>query len=228
MPSIRWGWSSESAEHAPELARARQRPHQQVGVVTPRGIGELDPVPLDLLAGWVVDLDGGPALHPRTRLTVRAQAPGPDPPGEALVAEGEPQGHHLVIEGGRPHVRVVFEAQLQVGDELVEGIGTRPPTFPGNPFPVRWSRIVRLSRPRCRAMAEIDHPCLRSAFASTSSSPVNMESASSWACGLDTTSLRRGPPSVVDPQVTRDSQVGNFDEQVWGEFNERGHLYSSS
>jgi hypothetical protein len=39
---------------------------------------------------------------------------------------------------------------------------------------------------------------------------VNMERVSSWAWGLDTTSLRRGPPSVVDPQVTKEFTGGEF------------------
>ena len=61
-------------EDAPELARARQRAHQQMGVVAPGGLGQLDPVPLDLLARRVLDLDGGPALDAVARLAVRAQA----------------------------------------------------------------------------------------------------------------------------------------------------------
>ena len=52
-------------EDAPELARARQRADQQMGVAAPGGLGQLVPVPLDLFAGRVLDLDGGPALHAR-------------------------------------------------------------------------------------------------------------------------------------------------------------------
>jgi hypothetical protein len=39
-----------------------------------------EPVPLDLLAGRVVDLDRVAALHPRARLAVRAE------PSEAYLA----------------------------------------------------------------------------------------------------------------------------------------------
>ena len=60
-------------EDAPELARARERAHQQMGVPAPGGFGQLVPVPLDLFARRVLDLDGGPALDAIARLAVRAQ-----------------------------------------------------------------------------------------------------------------------------------------------------------
>ena len=66
-------------EDAPELARARERSHQQMGVPAPGGLGQFDPVPLDLFARRVLDLDGGPALDPVARLAVRAQRMGRRP-----------------------------------------------------------------------------------------------------------------------------------------------------
>jgi hypothetical protein len=52
-------------EDAPELARARQRPHQKMGVTAPRGLGQLVPVPLDLLWGAAeYAADGAAASDP--------------------------------------------------------------------------------------------------------------------------------------------------------------------
>ena len=42
---------------------------------------------------------------------------------------------------------------------------------------------------------------------------------------MDTTILRRGPLSVVDDQSTESSGLGNFSEQVWSVFSERGQCF---
>ena len=44
------------AEHAPETARVRQRADQHERRLAPRGVMQLEPVPLDLLPGRVLDL----------------------------------------------------------------------------------------------------------------------------------------------------------------------------
>ena len=68
---------------------------------------------------------------------MRAQLVGPQPPGEALVAEGEPQRRDLVIERARPHVRVLREARPQIGDVLDERIGCGASALAGNPLSVQ-------------------------------------------------------------------------------------------
>ena len=45
------------AEHGPEAAGVRQRADQHERRLAPRGDRQLQPVPLDLLAGRVIDLD---------------------------------------------------------------------------------------------------------------------------------------------------------------------------
>jgi hypothetical protein len=124
-------------EHPPELPRARKGPEKQMGVVSPGGFWQFVPVPLQLFAGRVLDLDRGPALHPRTRLAVRAQVVAAKPPGEALVAQGESEGRDLVEQSTSPHVLVLGEAGPQVGDVLVERVWPRPPPFPGDPLAVQ-------------------------------------------------------------------------------------------
>jgi len=44
---------------------------------------------------------------------------------------------------------------------------------------------------------------------------------------LDTTSLGRGPPSVVDCQSTESSGLEDFSEQVWQVLSERGQSCDS-
>ena len=67
-------WSSDSASTPADPARVRQRAQQHVRGAAPRRPAPLEPVPLDLLARRVVDLDRVAALHPRARLAVRPQA----------------------------------------------------------------------------------------------------------------------------------------------------------
>ena len=124
-------------EDAAELARARERPHQQMGVVAPRSFWQFDPVPLDLFARRVLDLDGGPTLDARTRLAVGTELVGAQAPGEALVAEREPEGADLVIEGACPHVGVLGEAGSQIRDVLDEGVGFCASALAGHPLAIQ-------------------------------------------------------------------------------------------
>jgi hypothetical protein len=68
-------------------------------------------------------LDRGSALHAGTRLAMRAQLVGAQSTSEALVAKGEAESGHLVIQGTRPHVGVFFEPGEQIRDVLGERIG---------------------------------------------------------------------------------------------------------
>ena len=123
-------------EATSELSRTRQRADQQVGVAAPGGFWQLVPVPLDLFARRVLDLDGGPALDAVTGLAVRAQLASAQTSGEALVAEREPERRHLVIEGGGPDMGVLSEALAQIEDERLEWVGFSPPTLAGDTCPV--------------------------------------------------------------------------------------------
>ena len=91
-----------------------KRAEKHVGRCPPRCVAPFEPVPLDLLAGGMVDLDGVSSLHASTRLAVRAQAPYPDLADEARVAERVAEGDDLVIERTGPHVAVVGEPKPDV------------------------------------------------------------------------------------------------------------------
>ena len=68
-------------QHAADLARVRQRAQQHVGRRAPRSVAPLEPVPLDLFARWVVDLDGVAALDARAGFAVRPE------PGQPHLAD---------------------------------------------------------------------------------------------------------------------------------------------
>jgi hypothetical protein len=137
MASIRWAWSSDSAKTPRNLPEHGSEPHQQMCVAAPGGFGELVPVPLDLLARRVLDLDGGPAFDAVTRFTMRAQRMETQTAREALVAEGEPEGCHLVIEVGGPDVRVLAQTLAQIRHERLKRVGFRSPAHAGNSCPVQ-------------------------------------------------------------------------------------------
>jgi len=50
----------------------------------------------------------------------------------------------------------------------------------------------------------------------------------SEALAMTPKSFGRGPPSVVDSQFTEDSEVMDFNEQVWRVLRERGHRRSAT
>ena len=60
-------------QHAADLARVRQRAQQHVGRRSPRSVAPLEPVPLDLFARWMVDLDGVASLDAGAGLAVRPE-----------------------------------------------------------------------------------------------------------------------------------------------------------
>jgi hypothetical protein len=65
-----------------------------VGVFSPWSLRQLVPVPLDLLAGRVLDLDGGPALHAGARLAVRPKLVPAKPSREARIRCLQRLTHH--------------------------------------------------------------------------------------------------------------------------------------
>jgi hypothetical protein len=44
-------------EHSAGATRVRKRPQEHIGRLSPRGLAPFEPVPLDLFAGGVIDLD---------------------------------------------------------------------------------------------------------------------------------------------------------------------------
>jgi hypothetical protein len=70
-------------------------------------------------AGWKISTVSR-TLHRVTGLTVGPQAGRADLANQRRVAEWGTQGLHLVVQGTGPDVRIVTEALLQVGDELIQ------------------------------------------------------------------------------------------------------------
>ena len=114
-----------------------QRAEEHVGRCSPRCVAPFEPVPLDLLAGGMVDLDGVSALHPPTRLAVRAQTTDPDLADEARVAERVAEGDDLVIERTGPDVAVVGEPKPDVVLDHRQRVGCRAPAHPGLALPAQ-------------------------------------------------------------------------------------------
>src|SRR6266700_3867036 len=87
---------------------------------------------------------------------------------------------------------------------------------PGSRSPFRSARIVLRSRPRCRAMAEIDHPRLLNACASTSS-PLEIMGRDSFPLLAWTPTTWGEPPSVgrISAATPEGSGVGSFSDRVW-------------
>lgn len=109
-------------EPGSEPARVRQRANEHVGLLTPRCIVELKPVPLDLLTRRVLDVDMRASVGRRARLAVRAQLPVAELTGEGLVAALVPECHQLVEQRGRPHVLIISQPLTHVRLEPIERI----------------------------------------------------------------------------------------------------------
>ena len=116
-------------DDAAGAARARQRTEQHVGGPAPGGLTALEPVPLDLVAGRVLDLDGVPAGHARARLAVGPQADQADLASEGGIAAGVTELADLVEKRARPYVRVVDEPGRQVRDEPLQCALLGPPAY---------------------------------------------------------------------------------------------------
>src|ERR1700730_17285292 len=81
---------------------------KHVDVVAPSR-GQRQEVPLGLLAGRVLDLDGRASLDTLARLAVWAQQVPPNLVGEPLVAPLVPEIADLVVESTGPDVGVLLE-----------------------------------------------------------------------------------------------------------------------
>src|SRR6266571_3159723 len=90
---------------------------------------------------------------------------------------------------------------------------------PGSRSPFRSARIVLRSRPRCRAMAEIDHPRLLNACASTSSPLEIMGGGAPSGCWLGHQQPGGSPPPLGGfPQLSRRDQGWGVSVIESGEF----------
>lgn len=136
-------------EHRPALARVGQRPDQQVRLGRPGRAGELQPIPLDLLARLVGDLDRRPPPHPRTGLTVRPQCAAAELAGEDLVAPVVTERSELVVERRGPQMGVFPEALAGVRLERGEVVGH------GGPAPPRPALTGQIGPDRLSVAAQV-------------------------------------------------------------------------
>jgi hypothetical protein len=77
------------------------------GRPSPAGLAPLEPVPVDLVARGVLDLDRVPAGHARAGLAMGPQPGLAQLAGEGRVAAAIAELDHLVIRRARPHVWVI-------------------------------------------------------------------------------------------------------------------------
>src|SRR5262249_9956810 len=124
-------------EDRAHLARMRERPHQQVRFPAPGRLLELEPVPLDLLARRVLDLDRGPPLDPGAGLAARPEAAPADLADEGDVAARVAQRCDLVVERRAPQVRVLDQPLAHVRLEAGEVNGDRAAAHPRYPLPAQ-------------------------------------------------------------------------------------------
>lgn len=101
----------------------RQHAHQDRRRGAPGRVGQLQVVPLRLIAGVVRDLGRGAPFDARTRFAARTQFSLADLSGQGLVAGVKAQRAQLAQQDLGPHVRVVGETLTQVGLEGNERIG---------------------------------------------------------------------------------------------------------
>jgi hypothetical protein len=166
------------AEDAAEAAGVRQRAEQHERRLTPRGVVQLKPVPLDLLARRVLDLDpdrvaaavlAHPAHGPQLQATQLTH--------ERRIGAVEPGVDELAVKHRRVDVRVIDEPCRQIVAKRLRQLGARPRRTPTGR--ARYLRIVLRSRPVCRAIAATVQPRARRAWISTSSSSVSIPQGSS-------------------------------------------------
>jgi len=119
-------------------------------------------------------------------------------------------------------VRVLLEPLAQIGDERLVPVRFLSPSLAGCALPSRCLRTVSRLLPRCRAMAEIDQPCSRSAVASMSSFPVNIGRSPSVALVWTPQASEGGHPRwwIVSPPRAQDWKISM--SRIWQVFSERG------
>jgi hypothetical protein len=185
----------------------RQRPDQQVRGLAPAPVlgrvGQLDPVPLGLLPGRVLDHRDRPALDRDAPLARHPQTPDPQLPGQRRVRAGVAEPEQLVEQGRGPQVRVVLEALSAVRLERLERVRdgplARPRLAAGQvrpdrltvPAQVRSDRRDRPPLPAQRVYVDVFLPCEHEQRGS-----------------LDELVSGQRPPASKEPHRTRRSHTG--------------------
>jgi hypothetical protein len=108
------------ADHRAQAAREGQRADEDVGGLAPRRLGELQPVPLDLLAGLVDQLHGRAVPAGAARLAARAQPLSAQRAHERHIRTLESELGDLAKQHGPVDVRVVGQARDQVVAERLQ------------------------------------------------------------------------------------------------------------
>jgi hypothetical protein len=145
-------------------AGVRQRAEQQMrlpGEAPGRGwVGQLQPIPLRLPTGRVLDDLPVASLRSRARRTPRPQLVPAHPGGERLIRAGVAQLDDLVEQRGQPQVRIVSQPLTAVVDEL------RQPLRPRRRPLTRTARAVQIGADGLAVMTGVggdraDRPPLR-------------------------------------------------------------------
>jgi len=122
-------------QHAAPASGVGQRPDEQVRVLAPapvRGrVGQLDPVPLGLLTGRVLDHRDRATLGRGARLARRTQPPGPKGAGHRRVRAVVAQLEQLVEQRRGPQVRVIPQPLPAVRSERLERVRAAARPDPG-------------------------------------------------------------------------------------------------
>lgn len=127
------------AEHGAPAAGVRQRANQDVGRLAPGRVGQLEPVPLDLLPGRVIDLcRRRPAATLLADQAHRPQLQTPQLPDQRRIGPVEPGRGELVKQRHRRQVRIVDEPRLDVAAKRLHA--TRRPLAP---HPGRTGEVLR-------------------------------------------------------------------------------------
>ena len=193
----------------------RQRAEQHVGRPAPGGPAALEPVPLNLLAGRMLDLDGVPALHPR-HASQCGRSPRSRLAGEARVAErcsraGPPRHRgRWPRRGGSSTNR-----SRTYSSTTAQRVGDRRPAHPGLAFAVQIGPDGLAVATQVAGDGR-DRPApFFNACASTSSPCVSMTGGSLRAGWRRNRQPRRGPARIGGPSgPTRRSRVGNFSDHL--------------
>lgn len=194
------------AQHRPPHPRMRERPDEQVRGLAPPPllgrVGQLEPVPLGLLARRVRDDRDGAAPGRRARLTRRAQPPRAQLPRQRRIGPVVAQLEQLVVQRAGPHVRVIAQPPRAVRLELLERVRPRARAHPR--LPTRQVGPDRLAVPAQMPSDRADRPApLPQCMYLDVVLPCEHEQRGSFVL----VSGQR-PPASKEPHLTRRSHAG--------------------
>jgi hypothetical protein len=178
----------------------------------------------------VRNLDGVPAEHPGAGLAARAQPRQPQLPGEAHIRAPISQPRHLVIQRGRPDVRVVGKPGGRVGRERRQRIRRRADPDPRLALPLQvgtnslavTAKMASDRRHRPPASCQSMNLHIFSLCEHRAGAPSDD--------GLDTVRLE-GAPAPVSGRQSRHAeahQLGRFSDRRWGDSGDRRHSHRSA